>query len=375
MSDMGNHAKLTDGQRHALYFAVAVVVAGMAMGFVSSFTTLYGAASAHAWTFPWLLPLAVDSGILAYVVLDHLAVTLGARSRWLHLAAWALAAFTVWANAAVSPADGTVWRVIHAAMPALWVLGVEALRYTWRRLHDVPQATDSIPRGRWLAAPWPTLKLWRRMYLANITDYPRAVELENARLHARDLLRAAREADPELTVPAALKRAVRTGRLPATVTAEVDSGMMFGGATRWEPEVASWITSRLTLPDRLAAQLRNERAAITREAAPDPIPEVPAATPPQALPAAPQEPPADTHPAPRESALRKVRRIGGRKATDDDIREAIRELFADGNTVTVYRVVKELKGPKGGIADKRAGRLLAEVQAEHPHLLPVPAVR
>ena len=158
--------RLTDGQRRALIFAVIAIMAGMAIGFLSSFLTLYGAADAHGWRFPWRLPLAVDFGILAYVVLDHLAVTLGSRSRWLHAAAWSLAAFTIWANAAVSTTGGTVWRVIDAAMPALWVLGVEALRFTWKRLHEDPAARPGrIPSGRYLAAPVATARMRRPLSL------------------------------------------------------------------------------------------------------------------------------------------------------------------------------------------------------------------
>ena len=230
MTGMGAHNRLTRRQRQALGFAVTIVLAGMAMGFLSSFTTLYHAAQQHAWFYPWLLPLSVDSGILAYVLLDHLAVTLGSRSRWLHLAAWSLAAFTVWANAAVGTSEGTVWRVIHAAMPALWVLGVEALRFTWKRLHeDTAETPDRIPAGRWLAAPFATLAMRRRMWLTAETSYPRAVAMEDARLHARDLIRAEAEKDEPPVIPGSLKRAVRRGRLPAAVITAVDSGLRFGG--------------------------------------------------------------------------------------------------------------------------------------------------
>lgn len=356
--------KLTGGQRWALAAAVLLAAAGMGIGFASSFATLYAAAQQHAWTFPALLPLAIDSGILAYVLLDHLMVTFGAISRWLHAVAWAIAGFTVWANAAVAPADGPVWRVIHAAMPALWVLGVEALRYTWRRLHDGPAtAGDAIPRARWIAAPWPTLKLWRRMKLANITSYACAAELENARLHAADLLRAAAGSPDAPAIPAALRRAIRTGRLPAAVTSAVDSGMQFGGASRWEPEVASWVTSRLTLPDRLAAQLRDERKAIAA-----PLPEPAPATPPAAIP----EVAAETSPEPvRErrqrasaSALQRARKAG-RSATDELLLEAIAELAAGGTAVTKYRVVKELP-----VGEARADRLLGLHEAQRrPHLV------
>ena len=270
---MAAHARLSSKQRQALAFAVVVVLAGMAMGFLSSFTTLFHAAQQHAWTFPWLLPLSVDSGILAYVVLDHLAVTLGSRSRWLRLAAWSLAAFTVWANAAVSPADGLVWRVIHAAMPALWVLGVEALRFTWKRLHEDPATRpDRIPAGRWLAAPFATFAMRRRMWLTAEKSYPRAVALEDARLHARDLIRAATEADPSLTVPAALRRAVRAGRLPAAVVTAVDSGLRFGGAAQWEPAVENWVTSGLMQSVKMTVSMERQKREIERQAQPSPEP-------------------------------------------------------------------------------------------------------
>jgi hypothetical protein len=357
--------RLTDGQRRALILAVVAIMAGMAIGFLSSFLTLYGAAEVHGWRFPWRLPLSVDFGILAYVVLDHLAVTLGSRSRWLHIAAWSLAAFTIWANAAVSTTGGTVWRVIDAAMPALWVLGVEALRFTWKRVHEDQAAkADRIPAGRYLAAPLATARMRRRMWLTAETSYPRAVAIEDARLHAADLIRAAIEADASMTVPGALRRAVRTGRLPASVIAAVDGGLRFGGASEWEPEVASWITSRLTLPERLAAQLRNERQSIAAEVVPvaieAPSPEVT----PEPIQDAPQSPPRKSS----GSALQRVRRMGGRKATDGDIRDVIAELSEDGSAVTSYRLVKALKGPKGGIAEPRAARVLAEVQGARPSL-------
>ena len=42
--------------------------------------------------------------------------------------------------------------------------GVEALRFTWKRLHEDPAARpDRIPAGRWLAAPLATMAMRRRM--------------------------------------------------------------------------------------------------------------------------------------------------------------------------------------------------------------------
>ena len=356
MDGMGTHTRLTSGQRRALTFAVLVVIAGMGMGFASSFATLYGAARAHGWTSPALLPLSVDSGIVAYVILDHLAVTLGSRSRWLHLAAWSLAAFTVWANAAVSPADGTQWRVIHAAMPALWVLGVEALRFMWRHLHAAPPRADRIPSGRWLASPLPTLLLWRRMRLLNVTSWERMAALEDARLHIRDRIRAALEADPSLAIPDAVGRVVRSGRLPAVISAAVGLDLEFGGTARAEAAAESWTDARLTLRDQVSAALETRRQDISRTAVRDDSGSMPASAPeiatavtsgvtPEALPKA----------APRP------RRVVPSKAADDELADIVLPLFDDGSEVTRYRVVKAIReaaGGKASIGDKRAGEIL-----------------
>lgn len=351
------NARLTRGQRNALRFAVAVVTAGMAMGFLSSFTTLYGAASAHGWVFPALLPLGVDSGILAYVVLDHLAVTLGERSRWLHAVAWALAAFTVWANAAVSPADGNVWRVIHAAMPALWVLGVEALRFTWRALRRDPAARpDRVPAGRWLAAPWPTLLLWRRKHLLGIASWPLMLVTEDARLHCADVVTAARVRRPDLPVPLTVRRAMRSGRFPADVADAIKRSLGYGGATVWEPALETWLASRLGLPETIAEVLSNDR----REVAPVTPPAVVAEAPPEAIAAPLPEPAGATPRRPSLSAVKRAQRAG-RRATDDLLLEAIRELAESGAAMTRYRVAKELP-----VGEPKADRLLAMWHAERP---------
>jgi hypothetical protein len=360
MPDMNaRHAKLTKGQRRALVIAVTLVAAGMAFGFLSSFTTLYTAARAHGWTLPWLLPLAVDSGILAYVLLDHLAVTLGARSRWLHLAAWGLAAFTVWANAAVSPADGDVWRVIHAAMPALWVLGVEALRFMWRRLHADGSQPDRIPAGRWVAAPWPTLLLWRRMRLLGVTAWPLMCAMEDARLHLRDLIEAIGEKYPRRPVPSAVRRVIATGRFPGEVSERIRDGLQYGGAATWEPSLESWLSDRLRLPAGISEAISADAMSTPPEAAPAPVqePAQDAPQPPaQKAPRTPSRAPSQKAPA---SAVQRARRKGGRKATDEEIRDAIRELAADVPELKKYRVMKELP-----VGDERAERLLAEVLAE-----------
>jgi hypothetical protein len=95
------------------------------------------------------------------------------------------------------------------------------------------------------------------------------------------------------------------------------------------------------------------------------VPEPPAEDAPQT---APRKASARAPQKPSAGAVQKARRKGGRKATDEDIREGIRELFADRGKVSKYLVMKELP-----VGDKTAGRLLAEVQAERT-LRPLHAV-
>lgn len=367
--------RLSSGQRWALAFAVAVVAAGMAMGFLSSFLTLYHAAQANAWPYPWRLPLSVDSGILAYVVLDQIAVASRWRSRWLHTAAWGLAAFTVWANAAAATTGGAVWRVIDAAMPGLWVLGVEALRFTWHRLHaDPAEEPDRIPAGRWIASPLPTLLLWRRMRLLGVTSWPLMCAMEDARVFLRDSVRAVRSRH-DVPVPLSVRRAIRTGRFPGEVSERIRSSLSYGGAATWEPSMESWLASRLGLSSTLSEALSNDRQQPTPDtsgAPPAAVPGVPAEIPAGAPSGSASEKPPGGAPqrAPRsarqgtarsavEEATRIARKQGSRKVPRDLLAEAVRELFGGGQPVTVYRITKTLP-----VGEATAKALLAEVQAQ-----------
>jgi Protein of unknown function (DUF2637) len=362
MGVMGTHARLTDGQRRALAFAVVVVIAGMGMGFASSFVTLYGAAQAHRWSAPYLLPLSVDSGIVAYVVLDHLAVTLGARSRWLHLAALGLAAFTVWANAAVSTQDGAEWRVIHAAMPALWVLGVEALRFMWRHLHRDPSAApDRIPRARWFACPLATPALWRRMKALDVTSWQKMAAMEEARLHVRDRIKAAREADAGLVVPGALARVVRTGRLPAVILDAVLLDLEYGGTSRTEAAAEAWTDARLTLRESVTAALHARRRDIARSAGDEDAAVTPA---PSSAPTSRSDGAPAAAPTARTASAK--RRAVSARATDEELADLILPLLDGPDEVKKYAVNKAIKEARGGgVRDDRAGRILELAQRKH----------
>ena len=262
--------KLTRWQRAALALAIAGVAAGMLSGIWSSAANLFSAAEHFGWSSPWRLPVAVDAPILAYVILDQIAVTIGARSRWLHYAAWGLAGFTVWANASLAPAGGsTVWRVVYAAMPALWVLGVEALRFFWKVWRNGPGTrADRIPAGRWIANPFTAAWLQRRMWLLSETSWARMSLIEDARQYARDLIRAAEKQHHD--VPDMLRSRTNSGRLHETVTAAIDARLADPTAVKVEAAVHTWVASLMVLPEIVSADLRRaaQEAADTTPAEP-----------------------------------------------------------------------------------------------------------
>jgi hypothetical protein len=349
-------SRLSDTQKLWLGVAVAFVIASMAAGAWFSYWNLSAAAAAHGWHSPWLLPLMIDLGIPTYVIADHLLVALGWPSRLARIAAWGFAALTIFGNGAATLADSLLWVILAAACPTAWVLGIEVLRLIWKALRKPPpEPVDAIPLRRWMASPGPTFFMWRRKNLLGVTTWPLMNAIEDARVYLRDTVAAVLARKPGLPVPLSVATAMRTGRFPADVRQAIEDGLTWGGAAHWEPVLDSWLSRRLGLSEALSEAISNDLQTAP-ETVTQAAPELPAGDAPQTAPrkasaTAPQKPPA--------GAVQKARRKGGRKATDEDIREGIRELFADRGKVSKYLVMKELP-----VGDKTAGRLLAEVQAE-----------
>lgn len=188
----------------------------------------------------------------------------------------------------------------------------------------------------------------------------------DARQYAVDVCRSQRGRLWRWRVPVLLRTQILSGRLPDEVRETITAMLAEGRSSGWQAGIREWVLGPegLNLTAQAATDARKARETITRQAPPQTppaaLPEVPAPAPPRAI-TAPSAKGAVT-------AVHKVRRLGGRKATDDEILDAIREMFADGSAVTKYRVVKELKGPHGGIAEPRAGRLLDQVRSERAPL-------
>jgi len=275
------------------------------------------------------------------------------------LLAWALALFTVWANVHGSPASDWLGRGLHAVMPCLWIVFLELTR---RRL-VASQRADMIPAGRWLAAPLQTPALWQRMHRDDVRSYPLALELEQARLYARDLVRAA-PAGHRPAFSSLLRKRVRSGRLPEAVRRAVQGSLANQYAPGWEDEVTTWVTTALALPAHIAANLENTRAAIATGISADSPVASGAATPADAT----EPPSAATRPSPPVAtpkaavpASAKPRRMVPSKASDDELAELVLPLFGGPGPVTRYKVVKAIReaaGGKAGVGDERADRIM-----------------
>ncbi|MFD8549781.1 DUF2637 domain-containing protein [Streptomyces sp. NPDC059649] len=231
--------------------AVATVL-GMvpvaAIGFASSYSTLRAAAVSKGFApdlADWV-PIGIDGAILAFIALDLFLVA--RRIPWpvMRFAAHAMTLATVVFNATgtgKSVAADPVRAGWHGLMPLLFIIGVEAARKLL--VHAAQLATntvtDRIPLHRWMLAPLPTARLYRRMRLAGVRSYPEMIEREQDLAGYRVWLTQQHGGD--------LSRATEIERLPMTMAPR--------GYT---------VAEALALPERWAAeQAERERQAAERK--------------------------------------------------------------------------------------------------------------
>lgn len=320
-----------------------------AIGFSVSFQTVAHLAYEHGLPgWPPLYPVGIDIGILALLA-EALYLIRDRRSDFIPRAlAWVLSGFTVYVNAHGAARGDWVGAALHVAMPALWVVFLELVRH--RRI--AAQHADAIPFGRWAASPWPTLRLKMRMLRDGTTSYPVALEMEHARLFARDLLRAA----PRQFRPARsslIRKRVRTGRLTEDIRKAVGSSLSSEWSAGWEPAVTEWVTDVLGMPSRMAASLENanREAALKAAAAmaPEPVP----VTPEPAV-GAPAEAPAEdvsSQPAPPAPVTPRARTQGSRKGSrqsaprlisDEELTGQVKQLLAADPDISIAQAAARL---------------------------------
>jgi hypothetical protein len=180
----GRARRLTPGElASAKAVATAAGLLGL-LGFANSFRAVSAAAQASFGAMAPSVPLGIDLAIGVFSAMDIVLARLDMRPRWVRLIPWALTAATVYLN--VEPEHTWFGRIAHAVFPALWVIAVSLAAHVVRvRAHLASgTAIDRIRASRWMLAPVPTARLWRRMVLWEIRSYPAALDRERARVLA-----------------------------------------------------------------------------------------------------------------------------------------------------------------------------------------------
>ncbi|MCX5199119.1 DUF2637 domain-containing protein [Streptomyces sp. NBC_00249] len=192
--------------------AGAVVIAGI--GFAGSYSAVRALALQKGFgSFSLVFPIGIDAGICVLLALDLLLTWIRIPFPLLRQTAWLLTAATIAFNGAAAWPD-PLGVGMHAVIPILFVVTVEAARHAVGRIADITadRHMEGVRITRWLLSPVPTFKLWRRMKLWELRSYEQAVGMEQdrliyqARLQARYGRAWRRKAPVEALMPLRLAR-------------------------------------------------------------------------------------------------------------------------------------------------------------------------
>ena len=182
------------GRVHRLL--IGIVVAGAvviaAIGFAGSYAAVRDLAihKGFGW-FANVFPIGIDAGIVVLLALDLLLTWFRIPFPLLRQTAWLLTAATIAFNGAAAWPD-PLGVGMHAVIPILFVVCVEAARHAIGRIADITadRHMESVRIARWLLAFPSTFRLWRRMKLWELRSYDEVIRLEQDRLVYRARLRA-----------------------------------------------------------------------------------------------------------------------------------------------------------------------------------------
>jgi Protein of unknown function (DUF2637) len=184
--------RLAGAHRTLIGIVIAGVVVIAGIGFAGSYTAVRTLAARKGFgAFAGVFPIGVDAGIVVLLTLDLLLAWLRIPFPLLRPAAWLLTAATIVFNGAAAGAD-PLGAGMHAVIPVLFVVAVEAARHTVGRTADITAGRHMEPVRitRWILAPLPTFRLWRHMKLWELRSYEEAIRREQDRLVYRARLRA-----------------------------------------------------------------------------------------------------------------------------------------------------------------------------------------
>ncbi|MEV0639535.1 DUF2637 domain-containing protein [Streptomyces sp. NPDC050619] len=190
----------------------AVIIAGI--GFAGSYAAVRELALEKGFgNFSYVLPIGIDAGICVLLALDLLLTWIRIPFPLLRQTAWLLTAATIAFNGAAAWPD-PLGVGMHAVIPILFVVSVEAARHAIGRIADITadRHMEGVRLTRWLLSPLPTFLLWRRMKLWELRSYEQVIKLEQerlvyrARLHSRFGRAWRRKAPVESLMPLRLAR-------------------------------------------------------------------------------------------------------------------------------------------------------------------------
>ncbi|WP_331747673.1 DUF2637 domain-containing protein (plasmid) [Streptomyces sp. NBC_00853] len=270
--------------------AGAVVIAGI--GFAGSYAAVRALAETKGFgSFSLVFPIGIDAGICVLLALDLLLTWFRIPFPLLRQTAWLLTIATIAFNGAAAWPD-PLGVGMHAVIPILFVVTVEAARHAVGRIADITadRHMEGVRITRWLLSPVPTFKLWRRMKLWELRSYEQAVGMEQdrliyqARLQARYGRAWRRKAPVEALMP------LRLARIGVPLAQTASAGLTAAGLSpvllsRPEPEPASVpesaaepeLAASVDVPELLPAAAPRAEDAAAREV--EPAAEPAAATP------------------------------------------------------------------------------------------------
>ncbi|WP_329301051.1 DUF2637 domain-containing protein [Streptomyces sp. NBC_00659] len=192
--------------------AGALVIAGI--GFAGSYAAVRELALQKGFgNFSYVFPIGIDAGIGVLLALDLLLTWIRIPFPMLRQTAWLLTVATIAFNGAAAWPD-PLGVGMHAVIPVLFVVSVEAARHAVGRIADITadKHMEGVRLTRWLLSPIPTFLLWRRMKLWELRSYEQVIRLEQdrlvyqARLHSRFGRGWRRKAPVESLMPLRLAR-------------------------------------------------------------------------------------------------------------------------------------------------------------------------
>ncbi|WP_206309602.1 DUF2637 domain-containing protein [Streptomyces sp. A0642] len=176
--------QLTRTHRILIGLVVAGAVLIAAIGFAGSYAAVRELAEQKGFgDFSLVFPIGIDAGICVLLALDLLLTWLRIPFPLLRQTAWLLTAATIAFNGAAAWPD-PLGTGMHAVIPVLFVVSVEAARHAVGRIADITadKHMEGVRLTRWLLSPVPTFRLWRRMKLWELRSYEQVIKLEQDRL-------------------------------------------------------------------------------------------------------------------------------------------------------------------------------------------------